>query len=195
MRLAIWDWVSSFNAASGICSLQQQAKQFHTRFSVVSMPQAAYVHCNFVVKDTRNIILSCFNAASGICSLQPLLNDEDMIEYLKFQCRKRHMFVATERLRKHIRSQIEFQCRKRHMFVATERVDFYMDYSTMFQCRKRHMFVATEREIEDNDSEWGFNAASGICSLQLKEVQCEQPIEFEFQCRKRHMFVATSSRV
>ena len=40
-----------------------------------------------------------------------------------------------------------------------------------FQCRKRHMFVATSKEIRRRWKNISFNAASGICSLQLQKVR------------------------
>ena len=40
-------------------------------------------------------------------------------KYQEFQCRKRHMFVATQDYVRSCLRADEFQCRKRHMFVAT----------------------------------------------------------------------------
>ena len=63
----------------------------------------------------------------------------------------------------------KFQCRKRHMFVATIEEIAGDCINSKFQCRKRHMFVATQLSLHMMASvAVRFNAASGICSLQLK---------------------------
>ena len=42
-----------------------------------------------------------------------------------------------------------------------------------FQCRKRHMFVATDTLSIEDEAFGGFNAASGLWSLQLRlKRQC-----------------------
>ena len=157
------------------------------------MPQAAYVRCNCLA-----------------ISISILLYG--------FQCRKRHMFVATGIWKRGVWTRTQFQCRKRHMFVATFHISTWLEGgSAVSMPQAAYVRCNIGYKGKDAQETYSFNAASGICSLQHSEAlhlcqhlagfQCRKRLMFVatntdivfikeikgFQCRKRHMFVATSA--
>ena len=132
------------------------------------MPQAAYVRCNKEIQAMKNYKeeVSMPQAAYVRCNSLSFLLTKNT--FLMFQCRKRHMFVATILASDEELVLSEFQCRKRHMFVATDKCDFHtcsfkvsMPQAAYVRCNEKIPKILKLQR--------SFNAASGICSLQLKK--------------------------